>query len=102
PFHGPSGEIREWFGVAFDISERKRAEADREGANDLLTTTLRSIGDAVVATDAAGCVTFMNPIAERLTGWTTSEAAGGPLRRVFPIFNADTGAPVDAPVRRGL
>src|SRR5436190_22065118 len=52
---------------------------------ELLAVTLRSIGDAVVVTDARGCVTFLNPEAERLTGWKISDAKGKALSGVFPI-----------------
>lgn len=55
-----------------------------------LAITLQSIGDAVIATDANGRVTQMNPIAERLTGWSLAQASGRPLPDVFHIFNADT------------
>jgi PAS domain S-box-containing protein len=102
PFRSIDGRIREWFGVSFDISDRKRAEEERERARDLLTTTLRSIGDAVIATDTAGRVTFMNTVAEQLTGWSTDEASGKPLIEVFPIFNEDTGTGVENPVERVL
>ncbi len=102
PFRDSAGAIREWFGVTFDISERKTAQLERERAVDLLTTTLRSIGDAVVATDLRGCVTFMNPVAETLTGWKQDEASGKPLHDVFPIFNEETGAVVENPVDKVL
>lgn len=69
--------------------------------NDL-ATTLRSIGDAVIATDAEGAVRFMNPIAEQLTGWPQEEAQGLPLERVFCIANEDTGETVESPVHRVL
>ncbi|HUS32624.1 MAG TPA: ATP-binding protein, partial [Kofleriaceae bacterium] len=59
-----------------------------------------SIGDAVIATDATGIVTFMNPVAERLTGWHTAEAQGHTLLEVFPIFNEDTGEVVENPVQK--
>lgn len=52
-----------------------------------LTTTLKSIGDAVIATDINGCVIFMNPIAESLTGWKQKEASGKHLKKIFNIIN---------------
>jgi len=102
PFLDASGCVREWFGVTFDISDRKRAELHTKRALQLWTTTLRSIGDAVISTDADGNVRFMNPIAEQLTGWTAQEASGRRLAEVFPIFNEDTGAPVENPVHEVL
>ncbi len=102
PFRNADGSIREWFGVTFDISDRKVAELDRERALELLRTTLRSIGDAVIATDASGAVTFMNPVAERLTGWAPADARGRPLREIFPIFNEESGAAVENPVDKVL
>jgi PAS domain S-box-containing protein len=116
PFLKPDGTVREWFGVTFDISSRKAAEAiaaqalereraarlEAEEARSFWTTTLRSIGDAVVATDTGGRVTFMNPIAETLTGWSADEARGRPLPEVFSIFNEDSRQPVPNPVEKVL
>jgi PAS domain S-box-containing protein len=65
-------------------------------------TTLRSIGDAVIATDPQGRVTFMNAAAESLTGWTTAEAEHRPLVDVFKILNEDTRATVESPVDKVL
>ena len=67
-----------------------------------LETTLRSIGDAVIATDPSGAITFLNPVAERLTGWTQDEALGRPVHEVFRIVNEETRAPVESPVERVL
>jgi PAS domain S-box-containing protein len=67
-----------------------------------LATTLRSIGDAVISTDADGRVRFMNAIAEELTGWSTSAARGLPLERVFQICNEVTREPVESPVSHVL
>jgi PAS domain S-box-containing protein len=100
PLMTESGDVREWLGVTFDISDRKTAELERQRAVELWATTLRSIGDAVIATDTASRVTFMNPIAERLTGWPVSEAIGHALGEVFPIFNEQSGAPVENPVEK--
>ena len=63
-----------------------------------LNTTLRSIGDAVIACDEHGSVVFMNPIAEKLTAWKEDEARGHTLHDVFPIFNEETRAAVENPV----
>jgi PAS domain S-box-containing protein len=64
--------------------------------------TLSSIGDAVIATDTAGTVTFLNPVAEKLTGWSPAEAAGRPVTQVLPIFNELTGEPAENPIERVL
>jgi PAS domain S-box-containing protein len=65
-------------------------------------TTLASIGDAVIATDVEARVTFMNPVAERLTGWTLSEASQKPVTEVFNIINEYTRKAADNPVARVL
>ena len=64
--------------------------------------TLMSIGDAVIATDREGRVELLNPVAERLTGWSQGEAAGRPLAEVFRIVNEATRQPVENPVARVL
>src|SRR6185437_2982685 len=61
-----------------------------------------SIGDAVITTDINGSITFLNPIAESLTGWTLAEAAGVPLTRVFNIVNEETRHAVENPATRSL
>ena len=73
----------------------KQAMADLEQERELLRTTLASIGDAVISTDAGGKVTFVNAVAESLTGWTNSEATGAPLTQVFNIVNEDTRIAID-------
>ena len=85
----------------FDRERAKAAETLRE-VNENLDITLKSIGDAVIATDAAGKIARMNPVAETLTGWTLAEAAGRPLPEVFRIINAQTRQPVVDPVAKVL
>ena len=63
-----------------------------------LATTLQSIGDAVMATDTDGRITFMNGVAEQLTGWAETEARGRPLPEVFQIFSEATRQVVESPV----
>ncbi|MBP7693140.1 MAG: EAL domain-containing protein [Anaerolineales bacterium] len=67
-----------------------------------LAAVLRGIGDAVIAADIDGAVTFLNPVAEALTGWTQAEALGQPAASVFNAIHAQTRARVDNPVRRVL
>ncbi|MFL5803514.1 MAG: PAS domain S-box protein [Roseiflexaceae bacterium] len=67
-----------------------------------LATTLASIGDAVIATDAQGRVTFMNPVAEALTGWPREQAHGLALATVFQIVDERTRQPAESPVTRAL
>jgi PAS domain S-box-containing protein len=67
-----------------------------------LAITLRSIGDAVIATDEQGVVTMTNPIAEKLTGWPLDEAVGKPLEQVFRIVHEETRAVVESPVTKVL
>ena len=77
---------------------RARTASLRE-SRESLATTLHSIGDGVIATDAQGRVTRMNPTAERLTGWPLADAQGQPLPAVFRIVNADTRKTVVNPVQ---
>ena len=65
-------------------------------------TTLSSIGDGVIATDTEGRVTYLNPVAERLTGWTSQAACGLPLEKVFDIINEKTRQRVSHPVEQVL
>ncbi|MDW7730474.1 MAG: PAS domain S-box protein [Bacillota bacterium] len=67
-------------------------------SNNQLATTLHSIGDGVIVTDAGGKITRLNPRAEKLTGWIEKEALGRALTEVFHIINAKTGEAVPNPV----
>lgn len=69
-------------------------------AQQSATTMLRSIGDAVIATDREGLITQINPVAERLTGWTERDALGKPLAAVFQIINQLTREPLPDPVQK--
>jgi PAS domain S-box-containing protein len=84
------------------IAELETSEAERRRVEAALRTTLYSIGDAVIATDANGYVAIMNAVAERLTGYGEEEARGMPLERVFNIVNEETRRKVESPVKRVL
>jgi PAS domain S-box-containing protein len=83
-----------------ELSERKRTQEALTKSQKWLSTTLGSIGDAVIATDMNGAISFMNPVAESLTGWTHAEAAGTPMDLVFDIVNKETRRPVENPVKK--
>jgi PAS domain S-box-containing protein len=86
--------------IVRDVTERKRAEDEVRRQREWLQVTLTSIGDAVIATDTGGRVTFLNPVAEALTGWGQAEAVGRALEEVFPIINEHTRKPVEHPVTK--
>ena len=67
-----------------------------------LTTVLTSIGDAVIASDLQGCITFMNPVAEALTGWQQEEAVNRPLEEIFTIFDETTRDAIASPLVQAL
>lgn len=73
-----------------------------ERAKNNLDTTLKSIGDAVIATDRKGNITLMNPVAENLTGWNLSEALQKPLIEVFHIVSAENRNAAENPVKKVL
>jgi diguanylate cyclase (GGDEF)-like protein/PAS domain S-box-containing protein len=86
----------------------RMADAVREARDSLsrekehLRVTLSSIGDAVIATDRQGRVQFMNPVAERLTGWGAAEAIGRPLGDVFHVVHEETRQTIESPVEKVL
>jgi PAS domain S-box-containing protein len=85
-----------------EIVERKRAEEDLRQQREWLRVTLNSIGDAVIATDTQGRITFLNPVAVTLTGWQSGEALGQPVQSVFRIINEKTHTPAEDLVARVL
>lgn len=83
-----------------EMNLREQHSRDMHARERWFRTTLTSIGDGVIATDQDGNVTFLNPIAEELTGVTTASASGRNILDIFPIFNETTMAPVDNPVAK--
>ncbi|HNX34470.1 MAG TPA: PAS domain S-box protein [Kiritimatiellia bacterium] len=78
----------------------RRQQLKLQKSEQRLSATLRSIGDGVITTDAAGRITDLNAVAERLTGWTTAEAEGRFLVEVFRIVNALTREEISNPVEK--
>jgi two-component system NtrC family sensor kinase len=90
------------YAVVNDVTEAKATTERLRESSESLSTTLDSIGDGVIATDPAGAITRMNPVAERLAGWAFLEAKGKSLREVLPLLNSDTRVKVENPVDRAL
>ena len=84
------------------IMARDRFLEQLRRSEERFKMTLYSIGDGLIVTDAAACVTHLNPVAEQLTGWTEAEARGQPSGTVFHIINEDSRTPVESPVGRVL
>ena len=85
-------------GTITDISERKFAETEALVAKERAQVTLASIGDAVITTDAAGLIDYLNPVAEYLSGWENRAAKGYPIGTVFKLVDERTRLPVENPV----
>jgi PAS domain S-box-containing protein len=85
-------------------AQRRLAISARElfDQRERLRVTLTSIGDAVLATDVEGRITFLNPVAQALTGWTQHDAFGHPFDEVFRAINAKSGEQIESPVRKAL
>jgi PAS domain S-box-containing protein len=102
PIIDDSGNIVGAAKIARDISDRKRIERAIRESREFLRVTLASIGDAVITTDVQGNITYLNAVAQNLTGWSCEEATGCPLGRVFRILNEQTRQPVESPAIRAL
>ncbi len=117
------GTIIGYLLIGTDNTARKQVEAERQHllevqeetnkqlqqtnvtlqvSEEKLAVTLHSIGDAVIATDAEGRVTLLNPLAQKLTGWTHAQATGHPVEDIFHIINQETRQPSTIPVMETL
>jgi PAS domain S-box-containing protein len=85
---------------AREVLERKTEELAEQ--REWFRVTLSSIGDAVITTDTEAKITFLNPVAEALTGWNSIDAWGQPVEKVFVIINEDTRRPVQNPIGKVL
>jgi PAS domain S-box-containing protein len=97
-----AGEVARYAGIVLDVTEQKAKLEKLAAERERLVVTLRSIGDAVIATDGACRITVLNGVAETLTGWTAAEAIGRPPHDVFRIVAEETGQPAEDPVGKVL
>lgn len=91
---------RELHGTIKMALYKSQMEKKLKESEGWLSTTLQSIGDAVIATDREGRVVFMNPVAQSLTGWKQEDAVGRDLKEVFHIINEQTQETVENPVTK--
>lgn len=84
------GAPRMMVGVNWDVTRVRTMTEALAKQHELMRVTLESIGDAVITTDASGIVQWLNPVAQRMTGWTTEESAGRPLTDVFHLVDEKT------------
>ncbi len=96
------GNIVAHEGTITDITERKHAETQIFEEKERAQVTLQSIGDGVITTDAEGCVDYINPVAQDLTGWDMRSARNIPVTKIMMIVNEHTRASVENPVIRCL
>ena len=89
-------------GVNWDVTQLRRLASDLAEQHELLRVTMQSIDDAVITVDTQGRITWLNPSAELLTGWSCSKAIGKPLARVYEIVHEMSGLPVESSVTECL
>lgn len=102
PEHGPAEIVAVAQALNRMAASLHDSQQQLHASRDHLATVLYSTGDALLATDAQQAITLLNPVAERLTGWTEAQARGRPVQEVFRIVHAHTGAPAEVPVQQVL
>ncbi len=90
---GPGGRVARVIGVSADITSRKHAEEALLAEKEHAQVTLASIGDGVIRTDRQGAVDYLNPSAEKLTGFSLAEAAGRPLTAIYQVLDEANRSP---------
>jgi diguanylate cyclase (GGDEF)-like protein/PAS domain S-box-containing protein len=96
------GRLRRLVGIEYDITERKIYEEALFREKESAQITLQSIGDGVATTDAEGCVEYLNPVAQELTGWRVEDALGRPLEEIFRGFHEETCEPLENPLTQAM
>ncbi|OCR01884.1 diguanylate kinase [Oscillatoriales cyanobacterium USR001] len=95
PITNEQGILTHWVSIQRDVTERKQMEQALFKEKELAQVTLQSIGDGVITTNAGDLISSLNPMAEKLTGWSTTEAKGLPLCKVLKIVNEITREPLE-------
>ncbi|MHB8743599.1 MAG: EAL domain-containing protein [Sulfuricaulis sp.] len=91
-----------WLIAWFVINRTRRIENALAREKELAQVTLHSVGEAVIAADGSGNVSYLNPVAEQMTGWSSAAACGQPLRQIYRIINDITRKPLEHPAMLGV
>jgi diguanylate cyclase (GGDEF)-like protein/PAS domain S-box-containing protein len=102
PIRDAQGKVLRWFGTNTDVTETKEMEEALFVEKERAQATLNSIGDAVISTDTSGNISFLNRVAEQMTGWFWKEAAGRPMSEVFKILDAATRQTIPDPMAMAI
>jgi diguanylate cyclase (GGDEF)-like protein/PAS domain S-box-containing protein len=97
-----AGRAIRMIGTCWDVTHPRRLAAELAAQNELLKVTLNSIADGVITTDAQGYIRWLNPMAEKMTGWPEAEAFGRKLPQVFRTVHEETRAPAEDPLHACL
>ena len=98
PMVDDNGSLIGILGTFEDITERIQVQEELRQSEENLRITLQAIGDAVIVTDTNSCITRMNPVSEKLTGWHEKEALGSKLIEIFNITENESSDPATNPV----
>ena len=98
PHADPDGIVDRLQGACFDLTEHRGLLSQLQAQATKLSVTLNSIGDGVITTDDAGRIAWMNPEAERLTGWDVDNAADRPVAEVLDLHDHASGEQIENPV----
>lgn len=96
------GQERLLTGLVRDVTDRRQYQEQLQHQRDLAEVTLASIGDGVITTDERGVIQYLNPVAERLTGWSLKNGRGRDIGQVYRLRDEATGKGLDNPVRTVL
>ena len=102
PIRDANGKVLRWFGTNTDITDSQAMKDELFAEKERAQVTLNSIGDAVVCTDIAGNVSFLNLVAEKMTGWPRQEAVGRPVAEVLRIRDDATRETIPNPMEQAV
>ncbi len=102
PLLDAQGRVQMAINIFTEITEEKESEVKLRNAHERLETMLASINNGVIATDTEGIIEMMNPLAEKLTGWTQAQAVGKPFEDIVSIISEDKGERILNPIRTVL